>query len=375
MTHPLVTKALTHALAFATVLLTSDGYTFRRDGGTWTDGDMTYPTLGHLLDATEGEVQVVECERQQQSTNSVAVVGAISVDSLRLAALVRDIQNDVLARMQAGQLPRSIRSFGQLGDHCDENCLGGICDDKKFNALVAAFGGRDVDDGMPQGMLDLINAARDKINHWLGQRPWPGIKLRDDMVFTGAPGLVGSAWHNLGQAENELARALVEFPMGAAVVVDGHAWSLGLSASGLELRHGAYADGRLGDPTTRFEHELEWVDSGEEDIQSYIDQVREAIALPEVVMLIGEQAQGYINRGGIGLIANSLGELEGLAGNEMRTLNLRDASGKWIVHQMPSSPWTSDSIGIALEGAVELIEKYNPVNAFLGDVFLGSTEL
>ncbi len=45
----------------ATTLRTFDGYTFHRDGETWTDGDLTYDSLQDLLAAIEGEVEVVSC--------------------------------------------------------------------------------------------------------------------------------------------------------------------------------------------------------------------------------------------------------------------------------------------------------------------------
>ena len=35
------------------------------------------------------------------------------------------------------------------------------------DALIAHFGGRDGHGGMPQGMLDYINAAQEAIDKWL----------------------------------------------------------------------------------------------------------------------------------------------------------------------------------------------------------------
>lgn len=84
---------------------------------------------------------------------------------------------------------------------------------------------------------------------------------------------------------------------------------------------------------------------------------------------------GYRNHGGIGLTSNEHGDLDGLAGNELRSLNLRDAAGKVIVHQEPSVPWTFESITKALGEFTHLTAQHSPVDAFLGDVFLGSTEL
>jgi len=84
----------------------------------------------------------------------------------------------------------------------------------------------------------------------------------------------------------------------------------------------------------------------------------------------------YINHGGIGLTLNAQGELDGLRDNEMRCLNLREGStGKVIAHQMPSTPWTAVRIAKALQESTELFEKCATVDAYLGDEYLGSTEL
>lgn len=83
----------------------------------------------------------------------------------------------------------------------------------------------------------------------------------------------------------------------------------------------------------------------------------------------------YANHGGIGLRLDDKGELVGLKGNEMRSLNVRDSLGNWIAHQMTFDGWTTEKIAKALEEASGIIEKYNPVTAFLGDECIGSTEL
>lgn len=84
-----------------------------------------------------------------------------------LAALVLAMKRDVLEMIRDGQVPLDVKDFSQLHDHCDANCLGGLCQDKTFDALVAKFGGRGSDEGMPQGMLDFINAAQDAISAWV----------------------------------------------------------------------------------------------------------------------------------------------------------------------------------------------------------------
>lgn len=84
-----------------------------------------------------------------------------------LAALVLAMKRDVLEMVRDGQLPLEVKDFSQLHDYCDANCLGGLCQDKTFDALVAKFGGRGAEEGMPQGMLDFINAAQNSINAWV----------------------------------------------------------------------------------------------------------------------------------------------------------------------------------------------------------------
>jgi hypothetical protein len=84
--------------------------------------------------------------------------------------LVQNMKNEIVIAMDAGIIPRTVSSFSELHDYCDANCLGGLCKDEVFDALVEKFGGRDTHEGMPQGMLDLINAVQDEIGKWLAER-------------------------------------------------------------------------------------------------------------------------------------------------------------------------------------------------------------
>ncbi|BDT74151.1 hypothetical protein os4_37040 (plasmid) [Comamonadaceae bacterium OS-4] len=84
-----------------------------------------------------------------------------------LAGLVRAIQRDVLEMIRNGQIPVDVKDFAELHDHCDANCLGGLCIEKNFDALIAKYGGRDHNEGMPQGMLDLVNGAQNAVNLWI----------------------------------------------------------------------------------------------------------------------------------------------------------------------------------------------------------------
>lgn len=93
---------------------------------------------------------------------------AIAVPTLD--QLVERMKDEILANMQAGHIAPSVASFGELHDYCDANCLGGLCEDKIADALIEHYGGRDQHEGMPQGMLDLINAAQAQVDQWLKQR-------------------------------------------------------------------------------------------------------------------------------------------------------------------------------------------------------------
>lgn len=89
-----------------------------------------------------------------------------------LEQLVATMKEEVLQMVQSGRIPRTVRSFSTLHDHMDANCLGGLCEDGLADALIAHFGGRDTHEGMPQGMLDFINAAQGAIDDWLKTRPF-----------------------------------------------------------------------------------------------------------------------------------------------------------------------------------------------------------
>lgn len=170
-----------------------------------------------------------------------------------LADLVEQVKNDVLEHMRLRALPRGATRLADID---------------------LEYVGRDALAG------DALTMAKHVVDDWLKQR-WSGPeRLNTSMVFCDAPGLLGSAWYELGEAENELAGVLLELPVGSAVVVGDHAWFIGKVDDDLELRHGTLVGNTVEDPTSRFEHELEFVDFGEEELSDYIDQVRQALDLP-----------------------------------------------------------------------------------------------
>lgn len=84
-----------------------------------------------------------------------------------LDELTAAMKADILQRMRSGIIPVSASSFGELHDYCDANCLAGLCTDALFEAIWLSFGPLDAPDGMPDGMLALINGAQDAVNDWL----------------------------------------------------------------------------------------------------------------------------------------------------------------------------------------------------------------
>lgn len=87
-----------------------------------------------------------------------------------LAEQVESMKVHILSLIRDGILPNTISCFGDLDSYIDANCLGGLCEDELFDALIAHFGGRDEHEGMPQGMLDFIRAAEDEVDAWLKTR-------------------------------------------------------------------------------------------------------------------------------------------------------------------------------------------------------------
>jgi hypothetical protein len=87
--------------------------------------------------------------------------------ALTLEELVKAIKEDVRELIKVGQIPRDVATFSELHDHCDANCLGGLCLDATFDALWAHHATDPSQEGMPQGMLDVINQAQSAVNDWL----------------------------------------------------------------------------------------------------------------------------------------------------------------------------------------------------------------
>jgi len=81
--------------------------------------------------------------------------------------IVKQMKTEILQDMAEGLVPTTVKAFSELHDYRDANCYGGFCDDEFADALIEHFGGRDEHEGMPQGMLDLINECQNEIDIWL----------------------------------------------------------------------------------------------------------------------------------------------------------------------------------------------------------------
>lgn len=82
-------------------------------------------------------------------------------------AVVTRMAEEILADIASGRVPATVSSFSELHDFADANEYGGWCEDAFADALIEEFGGRDEDEGMPEGFLAFINAAQDVIDVWL----------------------------------------------------------------------------------------------------------------------------------------------------------------------------------------------------------------
>lgn len=98
--------------------------------------------------------------------------------------------------------------------------------------------------------------------------------IKTDAIFVNAPGELGMLWSQLCVAENELAAKLQKLPLGTLAVLEGDAWYLNDDGDCLILCHAnCDEDGETTDESNRFDIGLEWVDTGEDELQDYISRV------------------------------------------------------------------------------------------------------
>ncbi len=81
--------------------------------------------------------------------------------------IIERMKREVLEDVKSGQVPSTVKTFSELHDYVDANKYGGFCEDEFTDILIDHFGGLDENTGMPQKMIDFINAAQDAIDIWL----------------------------------------------------------------------------------------------------------------------------------------------------------------------------------------------------------------
>jgi hypothetical protein len=84
-----------------------------------------------------------------------------------LEELTAQIKAEIVLDIQTCRVPVTVANFSELHDSVDANCYGGLCEDDTADAMIDHFGGRDCHEGMPEGMMNMINTAFDTVDAWL----------------------------------------------------------------------------------------------------------------------------------------------------------------------------------------------------------------
>jgi hypothetical protein len=122
------------------------------------------PDGGRVLVAAIVDMNIKPTSRH--NIEDLEVCGEIS-DSAMLKEVIERMKREVIADVKSGQVPRTVKTFAELHDYVDANEYGGFCDDAFMHMLTQHFGGLDENKGMPEGMLDFLNAAQDSIDVWI----------------------------------------------------------------------------------------------------------------------------------------------------------------------------------------------------------------
>ncbi|ABD72056.1 hypothetical protein Rfer_4370 (plasmid) [Rhodoferax ferrireducens T118] len=77
------------------------------------------------------------------------------------------MKKEILLDVRGRRVPMDVKTFSDLHAYVDANEYGEFCVDSVADAMIAYFGGRDEHEGMPDRMLEYINAAQNAINEWL----------------------------------------------------------------------------------------------------------------------------------------------------------------------------------------------------------------
>lgn len=91
----------------------------------------------------------------------------MNVIPVTLAETIKRMKEEITHDSLAGQVPANCTSFGELHDYVDANEYGGLCLGSVLDPLIQHFGGRDSDEGMPDGLMSYMNQAQDAVHTWL----------------------------------------------------------------------------------------------------------------------------------------------------------------------------------------------------------------
>lgn len=78
--------------------------------------------------------------------------------------VVAQMLDEIRADVRLGYVPESVSCFSELHDYVDANEYGGFCDDDFVDAMIAHFGDRDAEEGMPQGFINFMNECQDEVD-------------------------------------------------------------------------------------------------------------------------------------------------------------------------------------------------------------------
>lgn len=84
-----------------------------------------------------------------------------------LEATIQRMKTEILADVRAGRVPKDVSSFSQLHDFVDANEYGGLCEDRLSALLIVHFGGRDSNEGLPDGLVRYSNDAMNSVAKWI----------------------------------------------------------------------------------------------------------------------------------------------------------------------------------------------------------------
>jgi cyclophilin family peptidyl-prolyl cis-trans isomerase len=87
--------------------------------------------------------------------------------ALTVAQSVARMREEIEIDVRRGVLPANVSSFSELHEFVDANEYGGFCVDRLADAMIAQYGGRDQNEGMPDGMMKHISDAQNAIDVWI----------------------------------------------------------------------------------------------------------------------------------------------------------------------------------------------------------------